>query len=421
MTQHDLVDELAAAWDDPTVSALAIEHDLEPMAGFGTPVAAPTYNNAMGREPERPVSPEAFLPAPDTAGWLSGVLRDETGRPVTAPAVVLDSVPAQAGRAETALWQFRQHLGGLPGFLATAPEDADPDVAGVAVSSWQASHRHADAWLRYATDTAGGAPLWAQQHNAAGALLAGLNSTDDASALFSYAPNSALFGFWMSTGVTRRHRQPRVYRSEIVGYGARPHYSGASKMDAVPSDKDTELSRAEFGMAAKKKQADSTRPSELGFGPVPGNAEVHGFVCERIAARAELSLAPLRAMRYGDDEHEPARRRAASVALLVLGLAGDTLSRQDTLLRSGCDLLPTSSRYGWRVQGQSQPQPVTLPPEASELDWWSQQLTRALEGCQRHGLSFAEPVQLVLSPPQQQVITDAVQRQRGQLDTGEVV
>lgn len=310
------------------------------------------------------------------------------------------------------MWRHRADLGGLPGLIVSAPEDADERVKGLSLSSWQASHRHVDAWFKYAGENKGDAPLWASNDdNGVRSLITRINSTSDAREAFAYAPNSLIFGWWLASGVARLHRQARVYRSEIVGYGARVHNGGATKWDPVPSNKDTPLSRSDFGVPVKGKQKNEVRPSELGFGPVPGSVDVQGFTCEHIAARASVSLSGLRGMRYGDDSEEPQRRRAANVALLMLALAGDVLGRQDTLLRSGCDLMPVASRVGWRVAGRSAPLTLDLPEQAQDTQWWGQQLQAALENCREYGLVFADPIHLVMSGPQQAAVIDAVARQ----------
>ena len=418
------LDELRAAYDDRSTVALAIEHDLEPIDGAHAPVAPPTYasEDNSSKEPVLPVSPDTPLPEPNVDGWLSGVRRDGAGGAVTAPSVVLDSVAAQSGRAEAALWELREELGGLPAFVVTSPEDADRYASGVVLSSWQAAHRHVDAWFKYAAEQSGAGPLWAEE-SPVQSLLARINTTSDAREAFAYAPNSMMYGFWLSYGAAQLHRQPRVYRSEIVGYGAHEHRAGTTKSDPVPASRDSVLSRSAVGLTAKntssKKQADLVKPSELGFGLMPQPVRARQFSCERIAARASVSLSALRRMRYGSEAGERERRRAGSVALMVLALAGDVLGRQDTLLRSGCDLMPVASRWGWRVAGRSAPVRLALPEQAVEPEWWGSQLQAALDSCREYGLEFAEPVQLQLSRLQQEVIAEAVRRDAAREHTDE--
>lgn len=394
-----LVETLREAYDTPAVSAVAIEHDLQPQDGAGAPVASPTYMN--GETPES----TGFIPRHSDSGWLDSLVTEENGRPVSGMSVVLDSVASQSGRAEAALWAHRDPLGGLPGLVLRDRVAMSDGTFPVMVSSWEASHRHVDAWYKFAADSAG-TPLWTSD-NATRDLLTGINTTEDASTAFAYAPNSLLYGFWLSSGVVRRHRQARVYSSEIIGCGAHRHYGAAMKLDSLPVSRDTEVDVTQFGVRRKKNA--QGKPSEAGFGNVVDQVRVLGYSCEVIAARAHLSLPLLRAMRYADDPGGE-RARAAGVALLVLGLAGDALGRQDTALRSGCDLLPVESRWGLRTIGKRDPEPLVVQ-QPNSVAWWHEQLAEALDACRAVGLEFADPVELSLSAPQQDVISSAISKQ----------
>src|SRR5699024_6635156 len=134
--------------------------------------------------PEFPLSLDTPIPTPNTTGWLTNALRNDNGTPTTAPSVVLDSIPSQSGRAETALWHYRHELGGLPAFHVTAPNDADPRIIDVSLSSWEASHRHVDAWIKYASKHPGEHPLWVT-NNELKSLITRINSTDDATDAFT--------------------------------------------------------------------------------------------------------------------------------------------------------------------------------------------------------------------------------------------
>ncbi|GAA1253268.1 hypothetical protein GCM10009676_45450 [Prauserella halophila] len=403
---------------------MVFEHDLEPAWGPGTPVAPPTYPG-----PSRYAhSPDGFVPRATDSSWLSDVVRDESGRPVSADTVVLDEVQSQSGRAEAALWDARYDLGGLPGFTVTGKDgsselpagdqSADGAVQDAYVTSWTAGHRHADSWIQTATEEPGGAPIW-KAGGAVRELLQSMNATVDASTLFAYAPNSLLFGFWLSTDVERQHKAPRAYSSRVTGHGARPVYSSVTKSDSFPISKDSVVDRMEMGHAPAKKSkgADgkrTDRPSNLGFGPVIVNMDVTGFVCEVIVARGAISLAALRGVQYGGDQ---TKRDAAAVALTVLGIAGDVLSRRNSHLRSGCDLVVTSSRYGLRRHGKPTPDTLDVDPNAG-VDFWATALHLALEDCRKAGLEWAEPINLYLSAPQKKLISEGADATRsGEVET----
>ena len=284
----------------------------------------------------------------------------------------------------------------------------------MSLSSWTASHRHADSWIQTAAANPGGEPVWKSNDDGLADLLTGINSTVDATSAFAYAPNSLLYGYWLSTGVARLHRQARAYRTRIVGYGAAPVHSAATKVDPLPISKESRVDRAAFGFGAAKanssrsKNERTDRPSNLGFGPNPGSVGVRGYGCERIAARGSISLSLLRTLQFGGDQ---AKQSAAATALTVLGLTGDVLLRRRTFLRSGCDLVATASRYGLRRQGRAVPE--ALPGDvAADVSWWAEALARALDDCRAAGLEFAAPVRLYLSEPQRKLLREGVEALR---------
>lgn len=409
-----LVEKIRAAVREQTVAAVAIEHDLEPIDGPGAAVAPPTYPSKDGFA--HPYSPTGTMPVASEGGWLTGVATGADGRAVSAPLVILDDVQAQSARASQTLWEHRVELNGLPGFVL-AGDDKDRPATGtnsveallddVSVSSWIVSHRHADSWIQTAATVPGGEPVWKSNDDGLADLLTGINSTVDATTAFAYAPNSLLYGFWLSAGVARMHRQARAYRTRVIGYGAQPVYSGATKVDPLPISKESRVDRAAFGYGAAKakgrsKDERTDKPSNLGFGPNPGSVDIHGYGCERIAARGAISLSLLRSFQYGGD---PAKQAAAATALTVLGLAGDALLRRRTFLRSGCDLVATASRYGLRRQGRTVPE--SLPVDvAADVSWWAEALGAALKDCHAAGLEFAEPVHLYLSAPQRKLLLE---------------
>ncbi|WP_084495040.1 type I-G CRISPR-associated protein Cas7 [Nocardia shimofusensis] len=415
-----LVDAIRAAVGDTAVAAVAIEHDLEPIDGPGSAVSPPTYpSNDVA---EHPYSPEGTVPIPSDGGWLTKLATGEDGRPASAPLVILDDVQAQSARASQALWEHRVELGGLPGFVLRSDEDrlgngtnsVEALLADLSLSSWTLSHRHADSWIQTAAANPDGQPVWKSNDDGLADVLTGINSTVDATSAFTYAPNSLLYGFWLSADTVRRHRQARAYRTRIIGYGARPVRSGATKVDLLPISKASQVDRAAFGYGpaktkgSKAKAERTDRPSNLGFGPNPGSVGVHGYGCERIAARGAISLQLLRSLQFGGDR---AKQSAAATALTVLGLAGDVLLRRRMFLRSGCDLFATASRYGLWRQGRAVPE--TLPVDvAADVSWWAQALESALEDCRSVGLEFAAPVRLYLSEPQRKLVREGAEALR---------
>ena len=238
-------------------------------------------------------------------------------------------------------------------------------------------------------------------------LLTSMNTTTDATSLYSYAPNAALYGFWFSSGSVERHRQPRAYSSETIGYGAHPVQTAAGRMDRLPASKDVAITQGKDGLdaAAKSKVSDGEKPSAYGFGMVPGTLDDNRFVCELILTRSSISLTTLRNIRFADDP-ERAKSKAAAVVLTVLGIAGHVLAQRDnTLLRSGCDLMLVEGNYGWRRTGKRDVEEFEMPNDIEAL---AETLRLAKAAAAAVGLEFAEPVELQISRMQFKLLAASI-------------
>lgn len=400
---EELFQTISERVGDPVVSGWVAEEVMQPLAGIGAPVWPPTYAHPEGtsrEEAKRPlhaVSGEAFVPdRRQGSSWFDVLQRGVDGGPRLATSVILDSVGSRGGRVEAALWNRREELGGLPAFVVTGRQDAEgfigkvrpmlkdearESIASLHLSSWSMPHRHADAWVRFALDPSTGSHV----REGGGELprISEFNTDFDGSEMFVHSPNSILFGFWYSQDSGVRNRQARIYSSEIVGYGAHPVKSGATRFDAVPMSKDHKI----------KIDGKDRKPSDVGLGLVPGSPETRAFSCELILNRASISLSALRNVRYGP-EHAT-RSHAASVLLAVMGMVGHVLaSRDETLLRSGCDLMVTEANYGWRRSRRVDVEPFELPEDVEVL---LALFARARDQAAKVGLEFAEPIQLSAS------------------------
>ncbi|MEV7972787.1 type I-U CRISPR-associated protein Cas7 [Cellulomonas sp. NPDC089187] len=421
------VDRLAKAIADHQVAAVVIESELEPVTGPGAVIQPPTYLASSSDPASKYARFEGFMPQADDDGWFRHTQRDEHGRPVAVPAVVIDSLGSQANRCEEALWGARELVGGLPGVEISAtpvtveqvedilrkkklPTSSAADiqqlVATAQISSWQTSHRHVDAHIRYAQEPGADRAAWVSEGGLRD-LIAGANSTRDASSAFGNFPNSLLFGFWLSSGTVERHRQARVYSSEVIGYNAQAARSGASKYDDLPVSNKVALAASEDGFTATPKAsvAKKDRPSAWGFGMVPGEVEVHGFSCELILRRASVSFAALRAMRYG--EHGQPKTHAAGVVLTCLALLGHHLSALDSHLRSGCELITVETRLGLRRLGHRAPEGLSI---SMTTDTLVDAVRVALADAAQVGLTFASPILATMSTSEvHQLVLSAAQ------------
>jgi CRISPR-associated protein Csb1 len=342
---------------------------------------------------------------------------------------LLDSTGSQSGRAETALWKEREMLRHtLPALILTGEIDQklkDSKVSqlttkaretaqalGIEVSSWEAAHRQIDTWFRAATMPDDKEhQLWDDSAKPATRKVKQVISTASANngdLLYTYFPNAAIFGFWLSSGSSVRNKMPRAYSSEIVGYGAHPVRRASTKLDPVGgASKNTgiEFDGSRYVLTGKKV-TEATRPSNLGFGQVPSAVEVRGFVCELIVQQAAISLGVLRSIVFHDSDGHTAKERAtaAQTVLCLLALLGWKLSSQEGFLRSGCSLVSTDVKWGWRRHGSSEVEEMDVPSRDEIRD----ALDEAIDDAVAVGLPFADQTILHFSEEERQLITERV-------------
>nr|WP_281285160.1 type I-U CRISPR-associated protein Cas7 [Klugiella xanthotipulae] len=410
---------------------MASETVFQPLGGPNTPVAPPTYARQKGDDSKAPnyaMSQNAFVPKRDADGWYTQIEHNNEGTPRTAMRVLLDSWGSQSGRAETAIWNNQDRLGiTVPALVVSGiPEGKQPELfdnatldeqfmaaLNVNVSTWELSHRHVDGWIRFATED-GTTQVWQSEDPDSLKALICSASAQRAETLFKYFPNSAIYGFWLSSGSAMRHKLPRAYSSEIVGYGAREVVAGATKLDAAGGA--SKQSRAENVRNALTVLAPGKRggkePSTFGLGQVPSQPEVRGFMCETILQQSSISFAVLRSLRFDNEE----RRVAALTVLVLLAMAGHALAQEETFLRSECALVAEETRWGWKRQGSG------ATPEAVEIDGVNdiaEALREALSDAEKVGLSFAAPIRLNFSEAQQKLIAERVEAEVTKQETSE--
>lgn len=269
--------------------------------------------------------------------------------------VVIDNVPSQANRLEAALEALRSQTG-LPEMvldLSGLPEL--PPHLPRALSSFRFPHRHADAYLRDAF--LDGAPFPTTE---IGKKV--LNATADRpEALLEWFPQSLLFGFWHSH-LGKKRSQAKLARSwvsEVIGY--RPATvetrTFALKGDPLnlsvtePAEFDPDDLLTGWGLVEGGKKVgggkSKDRLSELGHGQVLAPTDrlsPAGVSFERIEQHASLSFAGLRRI----SAENPEASRAARALLAAIGITAHTAAfGRAFTLRSGCDLVPTSTQWTW--------------------------------------------------------------------------
>lgn len=415
----DLYETIREHVENPQVAALLTESEMLPTGGPGSPIAPPTYAHVKGVDSKKPnfaVSADVPVPGKADNGWHQSLEKDPNdGRIRRATQVIIDSVGAQAGSAESALIENRTLGSQLPGIFvqgvdtpAEKATKASPQAEqilralDVCVSTWNAAHRQADAWIKFA-QTPDGKQVWE-----GGCLENGeelkeviLNaSPENGELLYALAPNSALYGYWLSSGTARRHKMARSYSSQIVGYGATPIVVGSTMLNNNGgASSHSTASVVDNKLVANQKGG---KPSSVGFGPIPSPPEVRGFSCELILQRATISLANLRHIRFQNQD----RQTAALSVLTLMGILGHLLANQDGFYRSGCALVVTDSKWGWRWQGQGASNIEELSIDS--VDQVEDALRIAIGKAAETGLEFREPIRLTFSAAQRTLIEDRI-------------
>ncbi len=341
------IDDLKAALADSGIDAgLRFETELAPIGGGGSPVKPAVYEGGRYQLDRRWADPKDTNPT---------------------DVVVIDNVPSQANRLESAVANRARELG-VPELVLdlTGKEYAHlPAHLPRSLSSWRWPHRNADSYLL--DSLIEGKPAF--RHPMGRGIL---DATQDAAAaLISWFPQSLLFGFWQSHLGKKRSQQKlaRAWTSEIVGWNPAAPINEESRQHSVRTlgtkgdpynlNIDGKIQQDENDRfsgwtivppTGKKKGSKKEQLSSLGHGQVPfqpNEAAPAGISFQRVTQQSIVSFAHLRRMRLGPGNTSEADA-AARALLVALGVHAHTLAFGSSFhLRSGADLRPNRSSVTW--------------------------------------------------------------------------
>lgn len=339
--------------------------DLIPIAGRGTPIAPPTYIPPRGNQ--LPTFAEAGEhPVPDQSTSYREFLTDDNGAQLLRPAVVVNSLGAEATLIENSILAGQKELlgdrngGRLPGIFLNTDSYTDSDLVDIAAkavktektqytpeslaaalrddldqaqaSSWTSPHRQADTYVRHAVIN--DAQIWASPDSDTYRLISQA-SQKRGDLLFRYFPNAALFGFWLSSVAPRRHKLARSLSSTVIGYDAHPISYGATKGDPLGGIT-KQFSMRRNATTLELEQGGREGPSTVGMGLVPATPQTRAFSCSSILRRSSISLTHLRHLSVPG---KPEESRKIAETLAWMGIYGILSASTDGFLRSGCDLV----------------------------------------------------------------------------------
>lgn len=355
-----------------------------PAEGEGARIAPATYagDETAGRAQGPAISDGTATMKLDDNG---NIITDGRSR-----SVVIDSIGSQATRSEQALWNCREELS-LPGLVlqegdkalleevvrkkldaskAKIEETIDFDdlvdfflttlnIYNDQSSSWIFPHRHVDGIVRFASSTPDGkTEVWTKDKELKKKLLQA--SPKDLKTLLEIAPNSAVYGYWLSTGAPINYKVSRSYSYDIIGYGASQINYGSTKIDTLPTNKDYNY-KLENGKLQEVTK-DGKKPSSFLLGSVPSYSTAH-ITAESILGKGSILLGQLRALVSQDLTLDTAQQEAAFQALAHIALLGHALKEDTWSLRSGCTLIPERTYWTGVYPGQQEEQLEILTVE----------------------------------------------------------
>lgn len=364
--------------------AISYIGDMIPTSGRGTPIAPPTYIHPTVNKQSTFATAEEH-PVPDPSKGYREYLKDEFGARVLRPAVVVNSLGAEAEQFERAIIENASLLDvELPGIFLNANNLSDADLQKIAeeaikkftkdnknqtqytpvvlaqalrndfltaqASNWTAAHRHVDSYIRHAEID--GKQIWAEPESEEYKIISGA-SANRAELLFRYFPGSALFGFWLSSVAQRRHKWARALSSTIIGYDAHPVSYGATKNDVLGGiSKEVGLKRDSKTKEVVEGQSKDATASSIGLGMIPTAPAPKVFTCDSILRRASISLTHLRHLKVSSSEIAADAPRASALmadVLAWLGIFGILAAARDGFLRSSCDLVTGKATSGFQL------------------------------------------------------------------------
>ena len=326
--------------DDSYDDGIRIDTELVPLAGPGGPVKPAVYEGGTYQQDRRWATPDDDQPT---------------------PVIVIDNVPSQANRLETALRRHRDSIAVPELVLDLSDMPHLPAHLPRRLSSLEFPHRNGDAYLRDAMldgedfiKTELGRAIFGATAQTCGPLMA-------------WFPQALLYGFWQSHLGKKRHnsKHARAWVSEIIGWQPASTETKVFGLKGDPLNLNTgevvtsnpnDRTKWDVGKAEKVAGGKSDKLSEIGHGQVPfmgSDATAAAVSFARVTQRATVSFAQLRRIGLGREGDADVAARALLVALGVH--AHQLAFGRGFALRSGAELRPTATTVTWLGSDSDEP------------------------------------------------------------------
>jgi CRISPR-associated protein Csb1 len=275
-----------------------------------------------------------------------------------AEAVLLDSIQAQANRAEEALLELADS-GRVD--LPWLQLEMDVDGWHVRLTSLDAPHRSRDAYFR---DSLSAGTKFEETEIGRTLRRADIHALRP---YFEHSPADLVFGFWDSQRGGRQTRLARSYVSELIGWHPQAGSRAAGRFDPLVNMK-ADASRVERGRDGswELNEKGKSRLSEVNLGMVPPAASVSGVSVRAIQRLAYLNGIGLARLGFAESsgqasDHEVNVSARATLAALAIVADRAAFAGAGVFLRSGCDLVLEGEELTLvRRGGEETPVNITL-------------------------------------------------------------
>ncbi|MGH9172407.1 MAG: type I-G CRISPR-associated RAMP protein Csb1/Cas7g [Acidimicrobiales bacterium] len=349
--------------------------------------------------PTSKVSPPRYKTDPGDGPYVVEDRYNHEGVP--APVVLLDSIQAQANRAERALLGLAD-TGRIE--LPWLQLETDVDGWHVRLTSLDAPHRSRDAYFR---DSLLDGDDFEKSGIGRGLRRAEVHALR---AYFEHSPADLVFGFWDSQRGGRQVRLARSYLSETIGWDPRTGVRAAGRFDPLVNMKADAFPVRREGGTWYPDEKGKTKLSEVNLGmvpPGPGPGGVSVRSIERVAYLNGIALARLGFAESAEEVPDVEVDIAARTTLAALAIVADraAFAGPGVFFRSGCDLVYESEELAFVRRGGEE-SPVVI-----ELDDALSTLHDALDLARVAGLAWrAGPLRLTPQPNLAQLIETAYLR-----------
>ena len=257
-----------------------------------------------------------------------------------------------------------------------------------------------------------------------------LDLRDNVTKIYAHCPHMLLVGGWELPNAARQNCRvrsarrsmgsawlPSTWRSFPTIGSSRWSGFGSRRNGPTPY-KGRTIALPEKIVKELRKNSKTNTISRIGLGDIPASGFTSRIVIDYAVAKATISLAGLRQMRFKlGDKYDPAVDLAGRTAAAALGVLMNEVSapRSGYYLRSGCSS-PLHRRHAFGGHGRRKWR-LSLGSPMRLMPWLSRVLfPEAVKEAEARGLRFSAPLEMTATKQLDEIVSQST---RGKGDEGE--